>query len=481
MSFMLRRGPDWVPLCQREKVNLFWLACICTNQLAASLIWTPVGLLTNPLTKKMGLNTIQYGFIQMIGGIVGIIVPPIVGAFSDVTTLSWGRRRVWMIGGEILTVIGFIVLVVSGESTILDNLNKAEITVLFVVGQVLCSVGGNTFNGPGRTLASDLCPPHQQVVVSNICNSYGAVAGIFSNLVTVLEIYKNTSLSLEHFSLLISCVFGFFFLCVSVISAPEERLVEKKGFVNPWKVFVAAFHGITKLEIAVVAGAFFFQFCVNQLAPQSANFFAVQIFNGTARPTGVSDSVSGATEGSTEYDDYDSGTSFASLLSLIMTVIQFVFSVCLTPVVNFIGFKWTWVIGMACATGCCCCFGYRSGKDKRWFYLLAYILQAADQAIGNSVTYAMMSILAHKDRLASMLSLIIFFGNVSGGILTHFLFTIGLAQIPKFQEDTGWLIFCCFPFGVLALLVGLFFFPNRIGKNVEEAPGLDDEEVKDNV
>ena len=49
------------------------------------------------------------GIILTLGGLAGVITPPLSGALSDRTTSRMGRRRPWILGGVIGVVVGLLV------------------------------------------------------------------------------------------------------------------------------------------------------------------------------------------------------------------------------------------------------------------------------------------------------------------------------------------------------------------------------------
>lgn len=168
-----QNGNKWVPLCQRESISPIWIFAICANQIAVNFVWAPLAVLTAPMCTKLGLSNKSISLIMMIGSVIGLIIPPFVSAISDSTTLRFGRRRIYLIIGEIFVIIGLLMLSFcrelskffnplslfipkSGYGEIVDQ--NTEATFYFVAGQILTTVGGNLAGVPGTAMISDVVP-----------------------------------------------------------------------------------------------------------------------------------------------------------------------------------------------------------------------------------------------------------------------------------------------------------------------------------
>ena len=444
---MRPHGENWIPLCKRDRIPLIWILAICTNQIMTNFIWTPIGVLTNPYCQKLGLNNVATTLVQLIGSVVGVIVPPLAAVWSDSTTLKFGRRRPYLIVGEVLVLVGLMLISFCQDM----SPTHSGAVACFVIGQILASVGGNTANGPGRSMCSDLVPPSQQVLVSNICTLYGGISGVISNLIGALKLYRYTSFTNEAFVLLLSCIIGFVALCTSVIFSPEEQLTEKPASVNPFLLIIRSFKDVTR-DVAFVCLAFgFFQFGVQMFSWQHSNYFGKIVFQGDPQ----------AATNSADYRRYDDGVSHAQTLALIQTCIQVVYSFFNTSVVNTIGLKKTWIFGICCAIIADVMFFINM---NRWIFIIAYICQGLVQVIANSTPYAMVTLITPTEKLAGIITVVIFSGNVAG-ILAQFILNMGLLSIGWFSENSGRLIGISFVFEVFAIMFGYLGFTVS-GKNV---------------
>ena len=432
----MNRGSDWVPLHERERLSIPHLLAISANQLASNLIWTPIGLLINPMCSRFGISTVPKTFIILIGPIAGLIVPPIAAAMSDRCMMKWGRRRIFLVVGEVLSFIGLMFL------SFCDRIGSRSANIAFLVmGQTIVSIGGNIFNGPGRSMCTDLAPENQQITISNFCQVHNGIGGVLSNAIGAFKLYELAGMENAQFVLMLSCIIGAIALVISVIVSPEEQLTtpppEGKNF------FVLIFESFKLYDLPLWLlglGFFFFQLGANQYNTQISNFMGINVYGGSAT----------APEGSESLQNYNDGVSYSQLLALIQTIIQVIFSFSSTYVTKFLGLSGTWAFGMISGVITQILYFF---VMNQYVYLICAFLWAFDQVIGNSVPYSVISLYADKENMAGMLSVTIFMGNISG-FLSNFIFTMGLGSVGWFEENGGRLIAVCFVFTLAAAIVG---------------------------
>lgn len=64
----------------------------------------------SPYLISLGLNKSILAFVWIAGPLTGVLVQPYVGIRSDNCRVSWGRRKPFMVGGAIATIISLICL-----------------------------------------------------------------------------------------------------------------------------------------------------------------------------------------------------------------------------------------------------------------------------------------------------------------------------------------------------------------------------------
>src|ERR1700681_963852 len=55
------------------------------------------------------------GYTAAAGAFFSVVVPPLVGAFSDRITTRWGRRRPLMVAGMLLSLVGIVLMWSAGN------------------------------------------------------------------------------------------------------------------------------------------------------------------------------------------------------------------------------------------------------------------------------------------------------------------------------------------------------------------------------
>lgn len=473
----------WIPLCKRKKISQLWIFAICANQIAMCFIWIPLGVLTNPYCNKLNLSHIGTTFVFLIGCLSGLIIPPFIAAFSDSTTLKFGRRRIYLIVGETFVLIGLLMISFCRElsskfntkpiensiqsanndikSQVTLNYNNNAAIFYFVTGMILAYFGGNVANGPGRAMCSDVVPASQQVLVSSICVLDTAIAGVISNSIGALKLYQYTKMNNETLVLVCSSIIGLVALIVSVVSTPEEQMLEKPRNVNSFILILESFSAMNRNLFFVLIAFFFQAIGAVQFVFQGSNYIAKFIFGGVPNaPDGL----------------YDAGVSYAQFLSLFQTFVQLIYSFLNTKIVNFIGLKASWILGMICLFLADILFYLIKNK---FLLTIPYMLNGVSVVIGNSAPYAYVSLITPPEKLAGSLSLIILFGNC-GSVLAILTLSMYLGSFKFFEENPGRLICFSSIFVVAALICGEIGYRNVSGQNVqnefEATPATDDED-----
>ena len=68
-----------------------------------------------PYLLSLGLSKSKTSAVWVAGPLSGILVQPIIGAIADRSTLRWGRRRPFMIGGSIFVTFCLMMLAWASE------------------------------------------------------------------------------------------------------------------------------------------------------------------------------------------------------------------------------------------------------------------------------------------------------------------------------------------------------------------------------
>ncbi|KAI9098558.1 hypothetical protein K1719_025183 [Acacia pycnantha] len=152
--------------------------------------------LLTPYVQLLGIPHTWAAFIWLGGPISGMIIPPIVGYYSDHCTSRFGRRSPFIAAGALSLAVGVFLI---GSATDMghmfgDSLEKKirpRAIVILVVGFWILDVANNILHGPCRALLADLAAGDQHKTrTANsffsffmaVGNVLGYAAGSFSGL-----------------------------------------------------------------------------------------------------------------------------------------------------------------------------------------------------------------------------------------------------------------------------------------------------------
>jgi MFS family permease len=137
-------------------------------------IWTPMVFVLLPaqvatLVADKAAQAQQLGFIVGAGAIFSMVVPPLVGAWSDRLQTRFGRRRPILVAGALGTVVGLLVMLTAGSIT--------QLVIGYVLLQLFSNAAGAAFFG----LIPDVVPAHETGRASAYLAAmvqFGSVAGL---------------------------------------------------------------------------------------------------------------------------------------------------------------------------------------------------------------------------------------------------------------------------------------------------------------
>jgi Major Facilitator Superfamily len=147
----LREEP--VPPLSKPRLYL-----MCSADFGMAFTWVIKMLVTTPyLRQTLGSGTVVSHIIWSLGPLSGLVTAPLIGALSDRCYSPFGRRRPYIAGGLVASVIGMNVFAAARHISL-----RPVAIVVAVLGFGVLDVGTNAMMFPARALLGDLVSSEQQ-------------------------------------------------------------------------------------------------------------------------------------------------------------------------------------------------------------------------------------------------------------------------------------------------------------------------------
>ncbi|KAG5293446.1 sucrose transporter [Histoplasma capsulatum G186AR] len=247
-----------------ERKSSWYLFLLTLSIGGLQIVWSVELSNGSPFLLSLGMDKSLLAFVWIAGPLTGALVQPYVGIRSDNCRISWGKRKPFMIGGGIATIVSLLALawtreIVGGMLGIFgvpfgSEGVKVTSIVMATILMYCLDFAINTVQAAIRAFIVDNAPAHQQEAanawasrLTGIGNILGYISG-YLDLPKILPLFGKTqfqvlcmiaSLSLG-ITLLISCLF---------ITERDPRLEGPPSSDNPGVIafFKQVFHSIRTL------------------------------------------------------------------------------------------------------------------------------------------------------------------------------------------------------------------------------------------
>ncbi|KAG8434269.1 hypothetical protein GDO86_012590 [Hymenochirus boettgeri] len=139
-----------------------------------------------PVLLQMGLPDELYSMVWFISPILGFILQPLLGAWSDTCTSRFGRRRPFILVLAIGALFG-LTLLLNGRDiglSVSDTVNDHKWgLILTICGVVLMDFSADSADNPSHAYMMDVCSPEDQDRGLNIHALLGGLGGGFGYVV----------------------------------------------------------------------------------------------------------------------------------------------------------------------------------------------------------------------------------------------------------------------------------------------------------
>ncbi|KAJ3958220.1 hypothetical protein N0V92_005195 [Colletotrichum tropicale] len=150
----------------------------------------------SPYLLSLGLSKSLMALVWIAGPLTGTLVQPYVGMLSDNCRLSWGKRKPFMVGGAIATMVSLMFLawtreIVGGFLGIFgadpeSQGVKTAIICVAVVGIYVLDFAINTVQAAIRAFIVDCAPAHQQEAANAMASritGFGNIVGYIAGYI----------------------------------------------------------------------------------------------------------------------------------------------------------------------------------------------------------------------------------------------------------------------------------------------------------
>lgn len=323
-----------------------WVFLLCGAMAGIQFVYSIQFAIGGPLlNQKYHLSTAIIPIILTTSGAIsGFIVQPIVGVYSDNCASKFGRRRPFILGGLIFSIIGMFLV---GNSVDIGNAlgDKADgsqsgdhviglsiaITCLWVI-----NISVNAMQGPARALIADLLPQESQQLGNAILTATLGFSNIIANVVgaqflTVPDSYRIV--------FMIGC--GFTTLCTlpTLIIAKEPYYEPLENESNsPLKVFAKI--GTSFIAMPNVVVRIFIVFFLSWCAYSPFMVYLTLYFGYNVVNSGD------------DQDKFNHGVQLGMYGLAIFAGISFIYSLVQTPLLKVAGIRPTFFMTQILATVC---------------------------------------------------------------------------------------------------------------------------------
>ena len=186
---------------ESQKTKSVWYLILLTISIGGLQIAWSVELSNgSPYLLSLGLSKSLMALVWIAGPLTGTLVQPYVGMLSDNCRLPWGKRKPFMVGGALATVVSLMFLawtkeIVAGILGIFGASPESEgvkvtTIIVAVIGVYVLDFAINTVQAAIRAFIVDCAPAHQQEAANAMASritGFGNIVGYIAGYVNLTE------------------------------------------------------------------------------------------------------------------------------------------------------------------------------------------------------------------------------------------------------------------------------------------------------
>ncbi|POM62123.1 Glycoside-Pentoside-Hexuronide (GPH):Cation Symporter Family [Phytophthora palmivora] len=331
------------------------LLLISMPRMAVRMAWAAQWAALGPyLGTMMPKYAVQ--LTQIIGPVTGIVVAPIVGAFSDQSTSKWGRRRPFLMYGAVTTAICWTAMGYTrqigdalgdtGSGKKGEESNRFWTVFFTIFFYAWMDITVNVVQTPLFLMISDFAG-ERQTLAASLSQGWSLLGALLVS--GYIHLFGAAHLTLRWFLFMLSVVM------IGTVSIAcffsQERQYEKleqlteSTWQNVKNAFTSIYDGFKSLPLELLKYCFII-FCVmygfSAYNGNKGQFFGIVVFGGSA--TGAKTCEPDCTE---DQDAYNHGVRIAGgYVDLLFSVVGYAYSWVLPWFVKKFGAKWVLAISL---------------------------------------------------------------------------------------------------------------------------------------
>ena len=218
-----------------KPMNLLSLTALSVCFLGIQFAWTIEMAYGSPFLLELGLSRSLMSLVWMAGPISGLIAQPFFGSLSDRCTLKLGRRRPFILGGTLATILSMLTighsqdLLSMGSTSTATSSYRTFAILIAVFGFWIMDFAINVIMASCRALVVDVVPPEQQQTANAFASfllGCGNILGYFTCNLSMTSLLPFLGTQMKGL-----CYVGSFVLLLCIVctscTVTETPLVEK--------------------------------------------------------------------------------------------------------------------------------------------------------------------------------------------------------------------------------------------------------------
>ncbi|KAK4157093.1 major facilitator superfamily domain-containing protein [Chaetomidium leptoderma] len=184
---------------EHQKTKSIWYLILLTIGIGGlQIAWSVEMSNGSPFLLSLGISKSLMALVWIAGPLSGTLVQPYVGMLSDNCRSRWGKRKPFMVGGAVATIISLMLLAWTKETVggFLglfgaapdSNFVKYSIIVIAVLWVYVLDFAINTVQAAIRAFIVDCAPTHQQENANAMASRFVGIGNIAGYLAGYMDL-----------------------------------------------------------------------------------------------------------------------------------------------------------------------------------------------------------------------------------------------------------------------------------------------------